>query len=186
MPQITIALDNRNLEQGLTRLALNAPRAIARALNRSIASARTAVASPIAKDMGLKVGDVRDALKIREAVPSDGRMVATLYASKTRIPLIDFGATGPEPSRGKGRGISSRMRGGARRYPHAFFATVGNGHRGIFERKTKARLPIRELRGPSIVHVFAKYAAVGLARGQEQLVKNLQSELRFAIRRPAA
>jgi hypothetical protein len=31
-----------------------------------------------------------------------------------------------------------------------------------------------------------KHVDVGLARGEEQLVKNLQSELRFAIRSAAA
>ena len=54
-------------------------------------------------------------------------------------------------------------------------------HRGVFERRTRKRLPIRELFGPSLPHVFAKFIPEALKRGEESLVKNLQSELRFAL-----
>jgi hypothetical protein len=97
------------------------------------------------------------------------------------------------PSRGKGRGVTARFPGGQGSYPHAFIATVGHGHRGVFMRKNalarkssgawSLNLPIFELRGPSLPHVFRKYIPVGLARGQEQLAKNLASEFKYALSR---
>ncbi len=62
-----------------------------------------------------------------------------------------------------------------------------SGHRGVYTRGNKAnplgraRLPIRELFGPSIAHVFERNVAIGLARGQEQLAKNLRSEFRYVL-----
>lgn len=148
------------------------PAAITRALNRSIASARTAMVAVIAPDIGLKSGDVRDRLRIQEA--TNDRAVARLYASSKRIPVIDFNAKAS-----KRGGVTARLPGSP--YRRAFIATMGTGHRGVFERKGKPRLPIRELFGPSIVHVFSKFQHVGLERGREQLEKNLKSEFRYAL-----
>ena len=86
------------------------------------------------------------------------------------------------PSRGRGRGVTAKVGPSRTRYPHAFLAQMRSGHLGVFQRVGRTRLPIRELRGPSIAHVFGKYVAVGIARGEEQLKKNLQSEFRFALR----
>lgn len=182
---ITVQLNMKDLVGRIDRLVANAPYAIARALNRSIASAKTVMVREIASDMDLAAGDVRDRIGVVEASAPD-RLRATLTAIPTRIPLIAFHARGPEPSRGRGRGVTARLPGGAGTYAHAFIASMASGHRGVFQRVGTRRLPIRELQGPSVLHVFVKHVAVGLARGEEQLVKNLQSELRFAIRSAAA
>lgn len=169
----------RNVEELRTR----APIAIARALNRSIASAKTVMVKEVSTDMGLKVSDLRDRIRTDEATAM--RHVARLYASSKRIPLVDFDAKGPSPSRGQGRGVTAKLSGVRTRYPNAFLADMKSGHRGVFQRKAKPRLPIRELLGPSIARVFLKHVDVGIARGEEQLVKNLQSELKFAATRGA-
>lgn len=158
-----------------------APQAEVRALNRAAVSVRTLLVKNIAADTGLKSGTVRERISITNATESS--KVARVSVSGKRIPLIDFGARGPEPSRGRGRGVTARNPGGAGRYPHAFIATVGTGgHRGVFERRTRKRLPIRELFGPSLPHVFNKFVPEAIARGEEALVKNLQSELSHALR----
>jgi hypothetical protein len=179
--QVNVAETLRAFE----RMQAFAPQAIVRALNRSIASAKTAMVREVAVDTGLKSGDVRERIWVREARAD--QLVAELHASAKPIPLIDYGATGPEPSRGKGRGVTARLRGGAGRYPHAFLARMQSGHRGVFTRLpgNTRRLPIYELHGPSIARVFTKHVAVGQARGEEQLVKNLQSEFRFAMSKSA-
>ena len=117
----TLQFNTRDAERAFKRLHDQAPLAIMRALNKSIASARTAVVSPVAKDMGLKVKEVRDVVTIREARLD--QLVAQLRASAKRIPLIRW-ASGPEPSRGRGRGITSRLKGGTRRIPNAFIAVM--------------------------------------------------------------
>jgi hypothetical protein len=98
-----------------------------------------------------------------------------------------------------GRGDPYKRGGGGRTIPNAFIARMQSGHVGVFQRvagssgrrgpaPNRSQLPIRELFGPSIWQVFKKYEAVGLARGREQLIKNLQSEFRFvlAVDAPAA
>ena len=189
MATFTITLDLKEFEAKIA--ALQRPRQpIVRALNRSIASGQILAVRLIAQDMGLKVAMVRRFVMTHEA--STGSLSATLFASAKRIPLIAFGASGPEPSRGRGRGIKSKLKGGAGRYPHAFFATVGIGrHRGIFERvgtdlrksvgAWSQNLPIRELRGPSIWQAFQKYIPEAIARTKEQLVKNIAHEIEFAL-----
>lgn len=156
------------------------PALIVNAQNRAAKSAITAIARPVAQDTRLKVGVVKDAIRLEKA--SVSLPVARIFADAKRIPLIDFGATGPVPSRGKGKGVRARTPAG--RYPHAFIAQVygkggGGGHIGVFERRGKGRLPIRELFGPSIAHVVAKHVDVGRARYQEQLHKNLQHNFRY-------
>lgn len=184
MSTFAVRLDVRETERAIRQLRDRAPIAISRALNRAAGSARTVMVREVARDMGLKSGTVRDQVQIDEARPSQGdisRLRARLSVSGKRIPLIDFGARGPEPSRGKGRGVSAKLPGGKGRYPNAFIATMRSGHRGVFARSTTKRLPIYELRGPSLPHVFTKYMPLGLARGQEALVTNLAHELRFAL-----
>jgi len=87
------------------------------------------------------------------------------------------------PSRGKGRGVTARLGGRTKRYSNAFLATMASGHQGVFQRKTTARLPIKELFGPSIGHVFLKLIDIGKARAIEQFGKNLVAELRFLARK---
>ena len=154
-------------------------KAAVRALNRGINSARTVEVRAIAKDTGLKSADVNKALRLRLA--SDGQPEASLQASLTRLPLIQFRAKGPVPTRGKGRGVTARLP-SSRRYPKAFIATMASGHTGVFRRgnkraATSPRLPIRELYGPSIGHVFARYRSEGLARGVEVFKQEFTRQL---------
>lgn len=168
----------------------NVTRAMVRAVNRAIASARTVMVREIARDTGLRSTDVRGALPMQQA--SLNRPEARLAASLKKIPLIDFRATGPYPSRGKGRGVRAKLPPpGKGSYPHAFIARLRSGHEGVFERIKPSRsrrglpssspgLPIRELFGPSLGRVFAKYRPLGLARAQEVFEKNFDHEMAFA------
>lgn len=168
-------------------------RATIRAMNRAIASGRAEMSTLIADDTGLRVTDVRKALTVSEA--SVERPQARLATTLKRIPLIKFGARGPRPSRGRGEGVSYRLRGSAGRVATAFIATMRSGHEGVFVRSggltlkanqfkgyTRKRLPIRELFGPSLGHVFAKHRPAGMARIRESFDKNLAHELDFALK----
>ncbi len=165
----------------IKRFGVRAQIAIARGINRTATSERAAMSSGIAGDMGIKVGTAREAIGIEKATTYNLR--ARLTARGKRLPLVDFKARGPEPSRGKGAGVSAKLPGGAGRYPRAFIATMKSGHRGVFQRTSKARLGIYELFGPSIVRVFEKFIPIGAARRNEVLQKNVQHELDFALTR---
>lgn len=175
-----IRLRTENAERAIRELGNRAPKAIARGLNRTASNVKVAMSRSIATDLRIKVGTVKNNIGIWNATP--GRLVTQLTASNKRIPLIQFGARGPEPSRGRGRGVSVRLPGGQSRLPKAFIATMRSGHRGVFKRRPGIhRLPIIELKGPSIARVFKKHAAIGQARHTEQLEKNVAHEIEFAI-----
>ncbi len=179
----------------VARLRKKAPVAQVRALNRAIVSANVVMVRAIAGDIGVKQGIVKDRIRVEQATPE--RLRARLYANAKRIPLIDLGAKGPEPSRGRGRGVTVKGAGGRQTIPDAFIATMKSGHRGVFQRAkgssgrrgpapNRSELPIRELFGPSIWKVFTKFQVLGIEKGREALIKNLQSEFRFVLAVDAA
>ena len=155
-----------------------------RAINRTAASEKTQAKRAIAADTGIKAGDVDKALTVAKATPEVA--FATVTASGRRLPLIAFNARGPEPSRGRGRGVSYRLPGGRGRVPTAFIATMRSGHRGVFTRTRLAgpRLPILELFGPSLPLVFIKkFLPEATTRSVATLAKNLRHEIEFALKR---
>lgn len=191
MTGLTLKLPEAQTAAIVRRLRAKAPIAIARALNRTAANVKTAMTRIVAQDVGVKQAYVRDRLAIREAVAT-GKLLAIVYANAKRIPVYAFAPSPSQPpSRGRGTGVSWRSHGRRVRDTQAFIATVGRGgHTGVFKRVGASRksrgawsknLPIRELMGPSIAHVFSKHVAVGEARAAEQLTKNLQHEFKFAL-----
>lgn len=129
--------------------------AILRALKRGTDSTATDAGRVASKDMGLKVGVVRK--RLRKVAPNGRTLFGEVRASLARMRLIEFGARGREPSRGRGRGVTYRGgRRGSQRHTKAFITKVGS-HRGVFERRGSDRLPIAELFGPSVGRVVAEH-----------------------------
>ena|SRR3990172_2558910 len=182
------AFDLGTLKRDLEALGAQAPLVMARALNRAILSGQTAMVKTIGADTGIAAKNIKREIRIDKAQRT--RPVAAIEIVGRRIPLIAFSARGPEPSRGRGRGVSYRLPGGRGRISNAFIATMKSGHRGVFRRKpgarrhgeppTRPQLPIFELRGPSIPHVFEKHFPIFRAAAEESLLKNLASEISFA------
>lgn len=161
--------------------------AMVRGLNRGVSAGRTVMTQRISHDVALKARDVREAISLLEATAA--YPVARIGAGLRKIKLIDFGAKGPEPSRGKGRGVRAKLPGGAGVYPDAFITVLRSGHRGVFSRVPDVErrsagawsknLPVYELHGPSLGRVFAKYRPEGLARVEEMFIKTFDHEMRF-------
>jgi hypothetical protein len=177
----TVQLNTRDVDRAVDLLKERAPYAIVRALNRAAASATVAMIRVISQDTGIKQSDLKGTTRRNRAIWSSqaapGREAVTVFANTTRIPLYDFQA------RQTKRGVTARLGLRRRTYPSTFIAKMPSGHPGAWKRTGKKRLPIVELHGPSIAHVWDKHAAVGQARAGEQLMKNLNSEFRFAMRR---
>ena len=163
-------IDVSDVERGYRRLQSRFPQVASRAINRSATSARVVMVREVATDMGLRQGDVKPAITTTNATPS--RLHAEVVATGKRIPLIKFNARDKYP-----RGVVARLQGGRGTYPDAFVRTMRSGHVGVFKRRQAARLPIVELHGPSVVHVFEKKMPLGAARASEQLIKNLAHEM---------
>ena len=174
----TFTLDIRSLQKDLLEMGQQAPLIMARALNRAAVSGQTAMVKAVSADTGIAAKNVKREIQIDKANRS--RPMVALTIAGRRIPLIAFGARGPEPSRGRGRGVSYRLPGGRGRVPNAFIATMGSGHRGVFKRRGRKRLAIVELRGPSLPHVFEKFLPRFREAAQTSLVKSLTHEISFA------
>lgn len=194
-----IALGLEDLQKELLAIGEAGPRILARSLDRAATAGKTAMARAIAEDTGIANKNVTREISIDKAglrSKVDPRIVVSIKGR--RLPLIAFGARGPEPSKGKGRGVSYKLPTGRGRAPGAFIATMpGGGHRGVFVRvgalargaqgpgfsQKRSRgawgpnLPIRELLGPSLPHVFEKKIDVFETAAQLSLTKNLIHEL---------
>jgi hypothetical protein len=76
-------------------------------------------------------------------------LVWLMDVSGAAIPLIDY------PSRQVKSGVSVAVNAGGRSIlKSAFIATMGNGHRGVFFRTGKSRLPIKEAFTTRVSDVF--------------------------------
>ena len=169
-----LTLNTAEVERAIASLRAKSPLAIVRSMNRGMGAGRTQLVRDTARALKLKVGTVRDRTSVGNA--TTGQLRATIMASAKPVPAIEFGARGPDPSRGLGRGITTKLP--SRRFPRAFFAVVGKGqHRGVFERVGKKRLPIREIKGPSVWFVAMKHLPAAAARALEQTLKTLQHEI---------
>lgn len=197
--QHSFALGIEEFRKDLEEMGRQAPVIMARSLNRALVSGQTAITKAVAADMGLGQRFIKKEIVVDKATRMKPSVALTIAGR--RIPLIGFQARGPEPSRGRGRGVSYRLRGSRGRVPEAFIATMRSGHRGVFKRKGSlgrkvhgprgyvgrggtaraqgGRLPIMELHGPSMPHVFEKFIPKFRDAAQESLVKNLQSEIRW-------
>lgn len=196
---VSLQVDTRQVRQAFERLGQQAPTAIMRALNRAGQSVMTEAVRAIAADLALVQREVRKGIRQDRATTANLR--TDVVATGRRIPLILFRARGPEPSRGKGKGVSYRLPTGKTRLPHAFIATMRSGHRGVFARVSGSQMvsaPARkrgggqvkrekivELFGPSIPRVMARTRILTAlrAKGEEVLRKNMQQQIEYLATR---
>lgn len=172
---LEIKADLKQVDQFLELSPKKTSLAVFRAIKRGTEAARTEAARAVSKDMGLKVGVVRKAINLTP--PNYESLTGELRASLRRIPRYEFDAKGPNPSRGKGRGVTYRSEGGRKTVPGAFISTMPSGHTGVFKRKGAGRLPIRQLYGPSIGRVFDRYRDRIAQTGSEAAEKELDRQL---------
>ena len=178
---LEIKFDDEKLKQ-VQRVLRDFPKALpkvmSRGLNRTAISARTQISRSLAKRIGLKIKDVRGMLALQRASYSNWRSAVRI--SGKRFGLIKFGA------RQTKKGVTYKK--GRKRIliRHAFVATMKTGHRGVFMRKGPGRLPIKELRGPSLSQVY-KGSREEVNRIQiesaARLQKNIHDQVNLILRR---
>lgn len=184
--RVQVKLDTVDMKAGIAALRSKFPAAIRRALKRAGTSGRSAMTKLISEDIGIQQKKIREEIKTEV-----GDMYVRLTVSGGRLNLIEFGARGPEPSRGRGNGVAYRLPQGRGRVPNAFIAKMKSGHRGVFVRAPGAQskktakgwtqLPIVELKGPSLVKVFDKRKPEGQVVAAESLLKNVVHEVQWAL-----
>lgn len=147
--------------------------AVALALVDTAKASITKAAQLIAKRTGLKSGTVKARLSYDSVRVGDYQ--ATIRSSRKPIPLFDFPGTAQT-----GAGVRTRAWGKSQVIRSAFIANMRSGHRGAFRRRSRRRLPIKELWGPTIYGTFATPEVQGLIRS------TMQDRLRTALLRRLA
>jgi uncharacterized FlaG/YvyC family protein len=188
---IEIQFDEKRLDEirKLLRDIPNAmPKVISRGINRTTTSTRAEIARQIAAEVKITQSAVKKGIKVTKATQT--RWQADLDLFTKRIPLIKFGAKQIK------KGVSYRISksGGRKKITdpaRPFKQTLPSGHVGIFRRHTPEtkRLPIVELKGPSIGGVFEGAAGIA-AEVQEsagqKLTKNVDQQIAFILSRRRA
>lgn len=123
--------------------------AVLSSINRASQRAKTETGRKVREEYMVKQKDVTGTISIKKAKGSV--LQATLTSKGHSIPLIEFSVS---PSRRLKRAPkvlkAAVFRGSAKKpIPGSFITTTG-GHKGVFERAGKKRLPIKELRGPAV------------------------------------
>jgi len=171
----TEALVRRFLELGA-----DAPKAMMRAVNRTLATVKTHTVRALAQEVGLRNRDVELSIAITRATARI--LIGVLRVTGRRLPI---GAFAPRQTR---IGVSYRLPKGRGLIPSGFIATMKSGHRGVFRRAEAAgplrvrrsgarrppaagilmvpRLPIIEQFGPSLPHAFV---SAGISAQMERL-----------------
>lgn len=180
--QIRIQLDTKpvlNLLNDMPKEVI--PVASARALNKTLTSVQSVAIKTIAKDIGVKQATIRKSFALEKAYRA--RLKAYLRVIKAkRLSLIEIDPRAKQMA----QGVCYRGENGQRNLiPGAFIAVMKSGHRGVFKRLGKARLPIHELQGVSVQNVFLKSVIQTLLQDQAKIrwQEVLPHELQFECQR---
>jgi hypothetical protein len=165
-----LTLKTDDVTRSIARLQNAMRNAIPRAVTRGGTAAKTQLARDVAAATGMKVRGVQRRLRLTDATAANPR--AVIDAWTVGVPLAELNARGRNPSRGRGAGITSSV--GA--FPHAFFARNRRGQLQVFARSGRPRLPIRQVRGPSVADAASRHLSAAMARGIDVMRARLQHE----------
>lgn len=139
---LKITVDSAALARIVSHLK---PSKVRRAYTRAGAEAaramRAAAVKYIRDRKTLKAGRIRERMRLsKRGGPDISSLEWEVKASGKPVPLADYA------SRQTKQGVTVSVNRGSRKtIKGAFLATLKSGHRGVFVREGKARLPIREL-----------------------------------------
>ena len=150
MINVSFVTDIREVRRALPRWQHEAiPKAVVSTLNRIVITVRKDAKRALQRRMGLRtqryIADYLITIKARRA-----RLVASVKGSPKPIPLIRFKGVRFH----KRRGVRYLVFGQLQQRRHWFIAVMQSGHRGVFGRVSKARLPIKEKYGPPLSKVM--------------------------------
>ena len=172
--RIRVGFDDRRLRRSLRRLQdREIQAATVQALNRTAPTLRTAISRGVAQETGFPVGVIRRRIKLIRA--RLGNLAAVLDTLVLPIPLILARRVRDTRRRG--------VRSAAANVNEGFIATMPRGHRGVYVRRGKARLPIDEIK-VSISDIVDEVGDEVLERrGPAEFQKNFDNQIRRRLRR---
>jgi len=126
-----------NVGKNITTIANQFPKAASASLNRIAQGARTELSRDVREEYNIKAADVSKNIVIANATKDNLRVI--IRARGSNLPFFIF-----DP-RQTAQGVSIMIKTGARKVKAgAFLATMKSGHKGVFIREGKKRLPIDE------------------------------------------
>lgn len=162
------ALRSRNIDRAIVR-------AMRKARSTSLRDMRSEASKRVRSRKRIKAKAVRQALVKRKPKGRDiGDMVWGVDVRGDTVPLAVY------PHRQTKKGVSVTVNRGKRTLlKGAFVATMRSGHKGVFMRDSKARLPIRELLGSRPVDALLHQgeASAVTKRGRESFQKTFDRVL---------
>jgi len=166
----------------LSHIENGAPKAIMRALNRTIDGVKTDIVTQVTSTYDIKAGKVR---KVIKATHSKTNLQASVSAKGSKIPLIQFRVTPNKPGQQKPGVVlrASVKQSGGKPIPGAFIMRMSGGQVGVALRAGKQRLPVKELYGPAIPQmidepVIQKYIMDGT---NDRFQKRIDHEIAFIL-----
>lgn len=138
----------RNVLQTLTSAKNRAPGVLRSAINRSSTYARREILNETTKQYGIKRPNIVDRVQLGPRAEL-ARLSRTITVNRRSIGLVNFSAKQTPV------GVVSTVRKGAVRVSRGAFIAVGaQGNRHVFRRKTRDRLPLKSVYGPSMTHIW--------------------------------
>ena len=170
----------RALREMLRSIPRDVPKALARALNKVAKSTHVRILRKISGEYAVSQRDLKNKnISLKRA--NYKNLMATIRIKGRRIQLLTFKAKQLK------KGVSYKIKKGrGRRVVYAFMesppgskkqTTMASGHRGVFKRRGKSRLPIVELYGPSVPAIFQNVREFAAETLQREIGNKLGKEL---------
>ncbi len=170
--KIEIKVDMKGLNETIEALSpAKFQKAIIRALDRTAKQGKVAAQKIIREEYNIKLHDISSKIKT-DIHPS--KLEAVITATDRSIPLIEFAA------RQIKTGVSFQVKRGSRKtIKSAFIASMKSGHRGVFTRIGKKRLPIKQLYTIGVAEMFGSKKVIEAIKKRiyEQWEKNITHEI---------
>lgn len=193
---VSVKLNERQMRR-VQNLLREVPRAVpmimSRSINKTAKSTKAETARLIAANAKISQKGIKKGIWMKKATRR--RWLATLNITSRRIPLIYLrpGKTKKGVTyRGPGDVYANKQKvassGGL--ILSAFKQVMpGSGHKGVFLRRTKKRLPIDELFGPSAAELFEGVAGISKQvkrSANEKLTKNIDAQINYVLEKRRA
>ena len=179
---INLQISNNGLERAnsaLRKILAETPRAVARAVNRTMDGMRTDAVSETHKKYFVSAKDVRGSISFRKA--SAGNLMGTMVSKGKRYSLADYQLTPSSPRIGRKTPLKGAVKreGGLKSLGPAFLVKRAGGRYFPFFRTGKGKYDMHLLISPSMPQIIKNEETVNvMERGaEERFAKRLDHEV---------
>ncbi len=160
----------------LNGMPQNIPKAIARAMNRAIASVKTEASRSLRAKYTLKNSTILETLQIRKASPNDLVAAMLSRSNVASLPLNRYKVSPKSDTTGNNRQVVkvTKVKGNPFKVDKGF---IWRGN--VFRREGNGRLPIKKLTGPTVPQLLNSEALVPVLsdKAESTFMKRLDHEV---------